>query len=770
MSWNKCEHYEMHPKVWDERPYIYTPMIEEDSMLKSDWVKQYGNIPSLPFATFDCEAWADATKPVTWSAVIVDSYGPIREGIIGGDFVLDDKGERVKDKNGKYKWTVNKDKWNKKWKRCEKHKKTKNTNAMRACKTCSLEVSKPKNIGKYWTSKDEKKTRIRITKFWCWNDELEERLIPLLIEKGVKKVYAHNATYDIIAILSTLEPTLSHPLEYFIQKDNEDKSRILFRGSRILTSTFEISKYYNKGKHEDDHYREIIYDYNEKKYVGVEKYDIEIVDSAGLIPLPLFKIGEAIGYSKGSTPEIFTNKEHINYGNIGAITDEMIDYNIRDCEVLFWGLQQFYRQVKGLGYHGSKLPLTSGTLGSQMIGYNNVTTMKPISTLYQKKKKHWKYECIVNEPELDDICRLAMVGGRTQVFVDTEIEGNNVYGIDANSMYPSQQCDENNTYPDFRNMKALTKWDSKLIDTKEGCVYVGWKRPDNDKIGLLSARNERGTLDWTLEEGERWITFAEYRKAIEENYSLNVKVDKESGYCAIVMNRLNYNPFGIVKEWYELRLQMKADNDPNEFCIKILLNSGGFGKYVERNKDTVLIEEQDMVSLSGDWEFSGVSQHDGLNYGYANAEEFKRADTTANIMGAYITAYARINLYDVGKAIGHEHLLYCDTDSWKHTNPDVICPFDGDDLGEWKLENISDYWWSVAPKQYKYHQIQNEDGEATDKWVARIKGVNLRNMDAEHVNLKGEVVYPHLTGIKESWRRGTTAGEWVEIKKNIGGA
>jgi hypothetical protein len=778
-DWRLCEYYEMHPARWD-RPSIATPMLEEESISFDIWQKD--NKHSIfrhnkPFMAFDFETWADADKPATFAMVIVEKTATMEETITGGDFKLDKDGNRMKDpKTGKYLYVVDESKWKTKWTRCEKHIKTKNTASLTKCDDCTKESIKPKRVGKLKTKAKKGTERVRITRFWCWADEIEEYAIPLIMERNVEIAYAHNLTFDLVALLKAIRGDLSHPLEYFVQDPNE-RSRILFGGSKVMTATIDLAPFFEKkfGKE----YSRKVFNYKTKRYEIAHDYPFEVRDSVKLLPMRLASIGEACGFPKGETPKIFTDKTHKDYGNYDAITTNMIDYNIQDCEVLFRGMQSFFLNIKELGYHSADLPLTSGTLGAQMIARANIDECKKAKRrpLFHKKEKSWKYAATVHNPEIDDICRKSMVGGRTQVFNDEEVQGRS-FGIDAKSMYPSQMTNEELPYPDFRNQSVVKKPKAitdDIIAQSEGCVHVSWKRPKSDAVGFLSARNERGTLDWTMDKGTRWITLAEYRYAKSCGYDLKiVKDNEENGVCAVIMGRLDYNPFSCVKKWYNLRKQMKANNDPNEFVIKILLNAGGFGKFVERNQNSIICEEQDCYGIDdGYWRFSAVAGNDDIMYGYGletdeeGQDLFNRADGTANIMGAYITAYARINMHEVATMIGAEHLLYCDTDSWKHTNADMICPMQGNELGQWDLEQEYDYWFSVAPKQYKYHAIE-EDGKPCDKWKARIKGVSTSQAESqEEIDILAPQTYETIVGIKSSWRQGLEAGQWTTITKQV---
>ena len=152
-------------------------------------------------------------------------------------------------------------------------------------------------------------------------------------------------------------------------------------------------------------------------------------------------------------------------------------------------------------------------------------------------------------------------------------------------------------------------------------------------------------------------------------------------------------------------------------------------------------------------------------------------------MCAYITAHARHNLYEIGQKIGPEYLIYCDTDSWKHTNGKVICPDQGNDLGDWVHENTYAYWHSLRPKQYKYHSVM-EDGKPQDVWGMKIKGVNLRSAGElwikdnpgktrqdfiKQFGLSDDYHFTVFIGLKAGMRSKThQPGEWSTITKSVG--
>jgi len=750
-----------------DRPRIHVPWIQEDEVTLREWVEVNPKTMNGggPVAFIDAETWRDFDKPVLFGMVILDRVGGQEAYPCGGEY-----GENGEIIPTPHKWS---------WNRCEKHKDSHHKSALEKCPDC-VRV-KPATYGQKSSRTNVDERVQRLTRAWCWSDELETHFIPLLMERNVKTIYAHNATVDLIAMLSQIESELLHPLELFVQTDHKERSRLLFKGSTVLQAQLDFARYYNR--HNPTPYARKGWCMKQKKMTTHLDYPVKMLDSLGVLPLRLHQIGTAVGFPKGSTPEKFTNTEHPDFGNVMSITDDDIRYCIQDCEVLFHGLNQFFQMAKELGYHGTTLPLTSGTLGSQMIARANIDSgLKPV--LYEKKKGAKKYSTIVNQPDLDDIGRRCLVGGRTQTF-ESQIMKKAWFKSDANSFYPSVMVPSSgNRYPDFRHQQGVKNPDeinSEVLQNMEGCAFIHWVRPKSDEVGLLSGRNDDGLLDWTLFEDRRWVTFPEIRRAVELGYEVNFEVCPDTDYCAIVMETLPYNPFACVQSWYDKRIEMKAAKDPREFAVKILLNSGGFGKFVERNRDSIITTEDTWAFMEGEWDFSAVAGDDALMFGYAQGE-FKRAATTANIMGSYITAYARLELHRLMTEIGSEHLLYCDTDSIAHTNAEIPCPMEGDNLGEWKLEQMGDYWWSPAPKQYKYRQTWDEKNGECVKWNALVKGCSLKkaadrlgvdwNTFCEELDLKGTVTFERVLSIKESWRKPDptmTAGKWIVQEKNIGG-
>ena len=673
------------------------------------------------------------------------------------------------------------------------------------------ERDQTKKKGKgYGSYRKAEATHIQLAIGWLWDDEVKDNWPRLCEQMKAKRIYAHNATVDIIALMSCLCPDLDHPLLHFLSEDKDERTKILFKGSGILSAKFDLAP------HLDPNYSRWGWDYKQKKDREYNDYEIEIRDSLALLTVGLGALGQSVGYEKTETPEIFTNDKHPDFGNYMAIETDHVRYAIDDCLILWRSIFELWNMVKELGYHGRDIPLTIGSLGFQMIANDNKDTH-----LVKKIKKSWKYETVHNRPDLDTILRETLTGGRVQVFDNKPFEGLSC-GIDARSMYPSVQ-QLNDRWPDFGKLKAVLFGKGCTVDQvieKEGGIHVHWLRPGSDQLGAVASRDPKtGNLVWSEKEGTRWLTMAKARFLLKRGYTLTpvpyvyerttAKFDEETGETgehiesnaiyAIVCPKLKFNPFTEVKNWYDKRLKMKDQGDSRQLLCKILMNSGSFGKWVENNQDIRIATEADAHFEFDSWEFNAVQSFGGEMVGYVKDPVIKRAKNTANILGAYITDYARIQLLEMADRFDPGQIMYCDTDSLKvkHSVEEVkqIVPdhLIGREMGQWGYENEHDFFHALKPKQYKAHYISKEDSRTGDLipcdiWKLRIKGVNIKGVIMKmwrdeftlgrptddftlevlkNLKLSDRMEYDRLIGIRESFRKGSTAGAWIVQSKQL---
>ena len=786
-----CVH-QSQPISRSDRPDIPIPNLQVFQIPLSDFEKYHFKYRGEPFGVIDFETWRDFTNPNMASFLFYRTMTPTGSRMVkrvGMKPVM--VGGKIPTKNGRpIYWEDNKDTW----------KTDENGNKV-----------KPKTYGK---EKTDEHSHIELAFGWLWHDDVKSQWPKLCRQMKCDRVYAHNSTVDIIALMSLLYPDLEHPLLHFTSKNKDEKSNLLFKGSNILQCSLDIAPFLS----DSDNPQRFKWNHKEKELQQTQEWQVEFRDSLALMPLPLGVLGSNIGYKKTETPEIFTNDRHPDFQNFMAITPEMVRYAIDDCIILWKSMISFWNLIKEIGYHGKSMTLTIGSLGFQMIAHANAKAGHHIT---KKRKRSWKYETVHNRPDLDNILRESLIGGCVRVLVSDEITEPS-FGIDARALYPSVEH-TNDRWPDFtklRAIKAVEGFELGWVLKDEGAVHVHWKRPENDKLGRVATRcTKTGNLIWSEYEGTRWLNMADARYLLSKGYELEpvpfvyersiVKQD-ETGETvsggteaitiyAITCPRLKFNPFDEVKRWYDKRIEMKNAKDPRQLLMKLLMNAGSFGKWVEQNQDIKIADEMTWCYEFADWEFSAVKEYSGEMIGYVKDPVKKRAANTAHILGSYITSYGRHSLFNMADAIGFENLLYCDTDSWKvkgtleDFTPKIGNGLLGRELGQWAVENEMDYFQALKPKQYKCHFISTEDsstGELVpcDQWKLRIKGVNVKGVIMlawrkefetgqptddftrkmlETLKLSDRMVYDRLVGIRESLRSDAKAGQWLEQSKQL---
>jgi len=319
----------------EDRPQILIPNLIQYEISFLKFKEKYNFIPK-PFGIIDFETWRDFTSPNMCSFLFYQVVQNNKKYCRVGMKPVEVDGEIIRESNG----------WPKFWE--DDLTKWKNG-------------TKSKNHGRrYTTSKKTEKT-IHVMVGWLWENQVVEYLPKLIEQSKCEHIYAHNATVDVIALMSLLYPDISHPLEHFVSINPDDRTRILMKGGNILTATLDLAPFLGY------EYSRQGWNYKEKKLETFTDLPIEFRDSYSLLPMSLGALGNIIGYEKTYTPEIFTNQNHPDFKNYMKITNEMVRYAIDDCIILWRSLVDFWVLVKELGYHGKAYPLTIGTLGFQMV-------------------------------------------------------------------------------------------------------------------------------------------------------------------------------------------------------------------------------------------------------------------------------------------------------------------------------------------------------------------------------------------------------------------
>lgn len=269
--------------------------------------------------------------------------------------------------------------------------------------------------------------------------------------------------------------------------------------------------------------------------------------------------------------------------------------------------------------------------------------------------KVWKEFGGENCHDSSELCRLALFGGRVELFKHRN-DCKRVAYTDINSLYPSMMLKE---FPGI-----LEDCGNKL--KKFGVAHVKIKVPKMD-IPCLPWRHEDGRIFYPYGTLEGTWTIAELNAAKERGCRI-LKV-----YQCMGTNE-SIKPYGeFVQRLYQARIGSKSEAE--KLFFKLLMNnlygrlgtSGVIGRTVfqtEKNK------------------------YDGIPYGEKVLVKYNMplSEETNWSHAAYVTAYGRIALLEYMEKIGASKMIYCDTDSTIFDCPSGKLPFrTGKELGRMKL-------------------------------------------------------------------------------------
>lgn len=391
-----------------------------------------------------------------------------------------------------------------------------------------------------------------------------------------------------------------------------------------------------------------------------------IRDSLRIAPASLKKIGEALGYFKKDLDASRIEEYPI---------DEVIDYCVRDCEVLLkamLGFRDILRQYKG--------ELLDTLAGSGA---------KIIRQLIPRDSWNWNRDT-------DTIGASAYYGGRVERFRRYAERGS---VFDINSAYPWAL-----TLP--LPTRHIASGTGKPPGERLCIVRAKIRVTDSAFIGPLAYRVPRGTLKGRLvfPTGEWTGSYT-----LEE---LNAAC--ETGECEYEV--LSWHAWEseewvkpLMRGWYDLR---KSSTGYLPFALKILMNSV-YGKFIEREEGESFTTDEYEARLA---ENKGklVREHRFEEFPLWSIEDTHEGMVRHAALAAHVTARARITLLRAMRKC--ERLDYCDTDS--------VMGFttmnSGNELGEFKHEYDYESAEFVAAKLYR---LLKTDGN----YVTKAKGYAKRD-------------------------------------------
>ena len=384
-----------------------------------------------------------------------------------------------------------------------------------------------------------------------------------------------------------------------------------------------------------------------KAYSKIHEKQIQFNDSSALLPFSLKSLADNF--------DVETKKGEIDHKKTKKVTKKILAYMKDDHLALYQVLEKF-TSWELIAKHGWKSTLASQSLHIFKKEFSKKTLL-PLGRIH------------------DEFCRKAYFGGRTEIFkmvYNDRRKKLNVY--DINSLYPfcMNKLDTPTTF------KFITK---TFLPKDLGIYHCIVKSPDKMHIPILGTKIN-GKFIFPLGEFEGHWCSNELNYAIKHGYKITTvfegRIFNNGGKI--------FKPF--VQYFYKKRI---ATNKPAEkIVLKLILNSlyGRMGMDLE--KEQLHLEKR----IVGEKLHSLVTTPSGKTYRFTTTED--EIDSFSHVaIGAFITAQARIELYECFKKVNY-NVYNCDTDS-------VFTPEKmktGNGLGELKLEYQLDKAVFLLPKTY----------------------------------------------------------------------
>jgi DNA polymerase elongation subunit (family B) len=288
-----------------------------------------------------------------------------------------------------------------------------------------------------------------------------------------------------------------------------------------------------------------------------------------------------------------------------------------------------------------------------------------------------------------------------------------IFYIDVCSMYPTVMCLDQYFYPiGEHEVRRADNPNMPLVPLDElfGLQKCHVIPPNNLYHPVLPERNEEtGKLLFPLYPNAGTWTHVELQKAVSLGYVID-KVYKQHHFPP--QNRSNELFKHYINTFFEMK--KKADQENNKGLkqvAKLCLNSfyGKFGFNIMNQSHTSIIRTHQQLwkILKGSYTRATAEViNDAVAIAnFHNNDEYTIHQKSNVYIAAYVTAYARLKLYEALEIL-QEKVLYFDTDSVVYCSPtgDHLVPIStSGDLGTWTDESPGDFFTefvSSGPKTY----------------------------------------------------------------------
>lgn len=438
--------------------------------------------------------------------------------------------------------------------------------------------------------------------------------------------------------------------------------------------------------------------------INNRKRNWTFVDSGYLIRRPLADIGGWLGNAKGDKAAIYSEN-----------LQELIDYNEKDCRILYEAVQKLQWQLNAFG----------GELKSTLAS----------SALDLFRRRFLKHQ-IRTRKDVNAFARRAFIASRVEVF-RRECEVGEYF--DINSSFPTSM-----SRPQPGNVIAQTR---RLPSS--GCYLADVEvRVKDCYLPPIGYRHDDGRILFPV---------GSWRSVLD---SADVELLERTGHEVTKVHEcLSFEPFSDLAEYVAIiyALKEKATGYEREVW-KLLLNSL-YGKFGERSdKRKILFRPLSIIcqhTIPCPDDNPCIERIADDIYSVKEDKEIPHAHVP---IAAHITALSRGLLYDHLDSC--RKVFYCDTDSIV-CGPEDVLPT-GTTLGALKHEYSVRMGTFLAPKLYSF---ERDDG----KRIVRAKGFSRLDYQGFQALAEGrEYVISRMQRIRESLNfSGTVTPKDIRIEKRI---
>ncbi len=490
-------------------------------------------------------------------------------------------------------------------------------------------------------------------------------------------------------------------------------------------------------------------------YAKYKPYKIEFVDTFNFVKQSVASLGKILSEKEGN--DHLTKLEFPFKNSYGEAeyrkprTDkewgELAVYNLKDAEIsqkfgVF--LQHFFNSM------GCKMKITIASTGLD----------------FWRRRYQPKVLIQTEDKRIMDLQYASYRGGKTMVYQRGYFKEPMTL-LDVRSMYPAicaEGCDGKGAYPDPNTVKYKEQGIIEDIKYLEGVARVVMKCPEDEYDPLLYDGERTDKLIFPRGIVKGCYTFPEIREALKLGYEI-LEI-KES----IVYDK--FYPFKECAEYlYKSRVkQKKLGNNAIQLMLKIMMNSGLYGKFGQNNKnrEECYLEKDFFVDKHGNPFVKtdrGIKEIDNylIRGDFIYTKMKNESDIIKNFMfpifASYTTALARIKLHRLVRQYG-DNILYTDTDSLLVKGKVDLY---SEKLGDLSKEADIVEAIIIKPKFYMY--ITKEKLERM-----KCKGVRQMKKHEDFIKLlqEGKITQTRFSGYKESHVRNIPFASIIPITKYIG--